>query len=77
MTPKGKNLADQRVILDPKNYNIAWIALHHIEAKAALHLLDERHLGRFAVSAGDDYVYQAGSMGGHNIIIATLPAGED
>ncbi|CAJ0543646.1 Ff.00g038550.m01.CDS01 [Fusarium sp. VM40] len=77
MSVTEKSYTDQKVILDPKNYDIAWIALHHIEAKAALHLLDERHCGRFAVSAGDNYVYQAGSMGGHNIIIATLPAGED
>jgi nucleoside phosphorylase len=77
MSTTEKNYADQKVILDPKNYDIAWIALDEIEAKAAFHLLDERHCGRFAVSVGDNYVYRAGSMGGHNIIIATLPAGEE
>ncbi|RYP37899.1 hypothetical protein DL767_002771 [Monosporascus sp. MG133] len=62
--------------LNPKNYTVAWIAPLEIEARAALHMLDERHQGRFAVSRGDDYVFHAGSMCGHNIIIATLPAGQ-
>lgn len=68
--------ASQTVALDPRDYTVAWIAPLEIEAKAALHLLDERHRGRFLVSRGDDYVFHAGLMGGHNIIIATLPAGQ-
>ncbi|RYP75460.1 hypothetical protein DL771_002345 [Monosporascus sp. 5C6A] len=63
--------------LDPKNYTVAWIAPLEIEARAALYMLDERHQGRFAVSRGDDYIFHAGSMCGHNIIIATLPAGQE
>lgn len=62
--------------LDPTKYAVAWIAPLEIEARAALHMLDERHQGRFPVSRGDDHVYHAGAMGGHNIIIATLPAGQ-
>ncbi|KAJ3494312.1 hypothetical protein NLG97_g4162 [Lecanicillium saksenae] len=62
--------------LDPMKYAVAWIAPLEIEARAALHMLDERHQGRFPVGRGDDYVYHAGTMGGHNIIIATLPAGQ-
>ncbi|KAH7462908.1 hypothetical protein FOMA001_g18466 [Fusarium oxysporum f. sp. matthiolae] len=69
--------ARRTVILDPKNYKVAWIAPLEIEAKAALCLLDERHRGRFPVDRGDDYVFHAGAMGGHNIIIATLPAGQE
>ncbi|RKK76432.1 hypothetical protein BFJ71_g16945 [Fusarium oxysporum] len=72
-----RNHAGQTGILDPKDYKIAWIAPLEIEAKAALYLLDERHHGRFPVDRGDDYVFQAGVMGGHNIIIATLPAGQE
>lgn len=64
-------------ILDPNNYTVAWIAPLEIEAQAALHMLDERHHGRFSVCRGDDYIYHAGEMGGHNIIIATLPAGQE
>ncbi|RYP93106.1 hypothetical protein DL770_000763 [Monosporascus sp. CRB-9-2] len=63
-------------LLDPKNYTVAWIAPLEIEARAALYMLDERHQGGFPVTRGDDYIFHAGSMCGHNIIIATLPAGQ-
>ncbi|RSL94793.1 hypothetical protein CDV31_014157 [Fusarium ambrosium] len=63
--------------LDPALYTIAWIAPLEIEAQAALHMLDQRHKGRFPVSRGDDYVFQAGDINGHNIIIATLPEGQE
>ncbi|KAF4457801.1 kinesin light chain [Fusarium austroafricanum] len=69
--------AGRTVILDHKDYKVAWIAPLEIEAKAALYLLDERHRGRFPVDRGDDYVFHAGAMGRHNIIIATLPAGQE
>ncbi|GKT97978.1 transcription factor [Fusarium langsethiae] len=69
--------ADHTIILDPKDYQVAWIAPLEIEAKAAMYLLDEQHRGRFPVSRGDEYVYRAGSMAGHNIIIVTLPAGQE
>ncbi|KAF9779925.1 hypothetical protein IL306_001095 [Fusarium sp. DS 682] len=29
------------------------------------------------ISPGDDYIFEAGAMGGHNVIIATLPAGQE
>ena len=63
--------------LDPGLYTVAWIAPLEIEAQAALHMLDHRHRGRFPMSRGDDYVFQAGDMCGHNVIIATLPAGQE
>lgn len=63
-------------LLDPKIYTVAWIAPLQIEAQAALHMLDTRHQGRFPVSRGDDYVYRAGEIRGHNVVIATLPAGQ-
>lgn len=63
--------------LNPKVYNVAWIAPLEIEAQAALHMLDKRHRGRFPVSRGDDYVFHAGEMGGYNMVIATLPAGQE
>lgn len=62
--------------LDPSLYTVAWIAPLEIEARAALHLLDNRHRGRFPLTPGDDYIFQAGDACGHNIIIATFPAGE-
>ncbi|KAF4466642.1 Pfs NB-ARC and Ankyrin domain [Fusarium albosuccineum] len=63
--------------LDPALYTVAWLAPLEIEARAALHLLDNRHRGRFPLGRGDDYVFQAGDVCGHNVIIATLPAGQE
>ncbi|KAF5710521.1 calcium-independent phospholipase A2 [Fusarium mundagurra] len=63
--------------LDPTLYTIAWIAPLEIEAQAALRMLDNRHDGRFPVNRGDDYIFSAGDINGHNIIIATLPAGQE
>lgn len=77
MLPIRGARAQQTGHLDPKDYAVAWIAPLEIEARAALHLLGERHHGRFPVSRGDDYVFYAGKMEGHNIIIATLPAGQE
>ncbi|KAH7239941.1 uncharacterized protein BKA55DRAFT_542540 [Fusarium redolens] len=77
MSTTQRSHADRTGTLDPRDYKIAWIAPLEIEAKAALYLLDERHRGRFPVDRGDDYVFQAGVMGGHNVIIATLPAGQE
>ncbi|KAJ3496400.1 hypothetical protein NLG97_g2685 [Lecanicillium saksenae] len=70
-------LPSHTIKLNPDDYSVAWIAPLEIEAQAALQLLDHRHLGRFPVSRGNDYVYHAGSMGGHNIVIVTLPAGQE
>ncbi|XTI92012.1 hypothetical protein V2W45_1333867 [Cenococcum geophilum] len=63
--------------LDPELYTVAWFAPLEIEAQAALHMLDNKHRGRFPMGRGDDYVFQAGDMCGHNVIIATLPAGQE
>ncbi|EWG47495.1 hypothetical protein FVEG_16143 [Fusarium verticillioides 7600] len=63
--------------LDPALYTIAWIAPLEIEAQAALHMLDNRHDGRFPVNRGDDYIFSAGDINGHNVIIATLPTGQE
>ncbi|XWW93409.1 hypothetical protein V2A60_001342 [Cordyceps javanica] len=63
--------------LNPELYTIAWIAPLEIEARAALLLLDQRHTGRFEVGPGNDYIYQAGEICGHNVIIASLPIGQE
>ncbi|SCN97641.1 related to calcium-independent phospholipase A2 [Fusarium fujikuroi] len=63
--------------LDPALYTIAWIAPLEIEAQAALHMLDNCHDGRFPTSRGADYIFSAGDINGHNVIIATLPAGQE
>ncbi|TDZ21420.1 hypothetical protein Cob_v005523 [Colletotrichum orbiculare MAFF 240422] len=63
--------------LDRNRYTVAWIAPLEIEARAALHMLDERHMGRFSVSRGDDYTFLAGTMCGHDVVIGTFPAGQE
>ncbi|KAI6392296.1 hypothetical protein MCOR24_009952 [Pyricularia oryzae] len=63
--------------LDPEIYTVAWIAPLEIEARAALHMMDYLHPGRFPMGRGDDYVFRAGECGGHNTVIATLPAGQE
>ncbi|CAH0034532.1 unnamed protein product [Clonostachys rhizophaga] len=63
--------------LNPLDYTVAWIAPLEIEAQVALHLLDKRHQGRFPLRRGDDYIFQAGEVCGHNVVVATLPAGQE
>ncbi|KAI7911451.1 hypothetical protein M0657_010955 [Pyricularia oryzae] len=53
--------------LDPEIYTVA----------AALHMMDCLHPDRFPMGRGDDYVFRAGECGGHNTVIATLPAGQE
>ncbi|KAL4756046.1 5'-methylthioadenosine/S-adenosylhomocysteine nucleosidase family protein [Aspergillus foveolatus] len=62
--------------LDPNLYTVAWIAPLEIEVQAALQMLDKVHTGGFPVSPGDDYVFHAGEIQGHNIVIATFAAGQ-
>ncbi|KAH8698464.1 nucleoside phosphorylase domain-containing protein [Talaromyces proteolyticus] len=62
--------------LDPNLYTVAWIAPLEIEARAALHILDNRHRGRFPWRHGYNHLFHAGDINEHNVIIATLPQGE-
>ncbi|KAL4766778.1 hypothetical protein BDW60DRAFT_201717 [Aspergillus nidulans var. acristatus] len=62
--------------LDPDLYTVAWIAPLEIEVQAALQMLDKVHTGGFLVSPGDDYVFHAGEIQGHNIVIAIFAAGQ-
>ncbi|KAH6697589.1 nucleoside phosphorylase domain-containing protein [Plectosphaerella plurivora] len=63
--------------LDPARYTIAWIAPLPIEAQAALNALDHKHAGRFSLGRGDDYVFRGGDINGYNVVVATLPAGQE
>jgi nucleoside phosphorylase len=63
--------------LNFEHYTVAWIAPLEIEAQAAWYMLDHEHKGNFTTNRGDDYVYIAGDINGHNVIIATFPAGHD
>ncbi|KAL6406440.1 putative nacht and wd domain protein [Ilyonectria robusta] len=62
--------------LDPALYTIAWIAPLEIEARAALCLFDKVHDGDFPLARGSDYVFNAGTVCGHHIVLATLPPGQ-
>lgn len=62
--------------LNPDQYTVAWLAVLPIEAEAALAALDRRHGGTFETVQGDDYIYHAGEINGHNTVIATWPAGQ-
>jgi nucleoside phosphorylase len=64
-------------ILDPATYTVAWIAPLFIEAQVALLMLDKQHPGDFIVRPGDDYIYLAGEINGHNVVIATFPPEHD
>jgi len=59
------------------DYTVAWIAVLQIEAEAALGMLDKRHKGQFESTKGDDYLYFAGEVNGHNVVVATLPSGQN
>jgi nucleoside phosphorylase len=62
--------------LDPNLYTVAWIAPLEIEVQAAKHMLDKVHTGGFPVGPGDDYLFHAGEIHGHNVVIATFAAGQ-
>lgn len=63
-------------LLNHNDYTVAWIAVLQIEAKAALGVLDKKHDGHFESVPGDDFIYTGGEINGHNLVIATLPAGQ-
>jgi nucleoside phosphorylase len=62
--------------LNPELYTVAWIAPLEIEARAALCVFDQIHDGDFPVARGHDYVFNAGTICGHNVVLATLPPGQ-
>src|SRR5271170_6393713 len=63
--------------LSYEDYTILWIAVLPIEAEAALGMLDNEHDGYFESVRGDDYIYIGGDINGLNVVIATLPAGQN
>lgn len=63
--------------LYPSDYTIAWIAVLRVEAEAALGMLDTRHAGYFETTRGEDYLYIPGSINNHNVVIITLPVGQN
>lgn len=63
-------------LLNHDDYKVAWIAVLQIELIAALKALDKRHEGQFPTGDRDDYLYIAGEINNHNIVVASLPEGQ-
>ncbi|KAI8959587.1 nucleoside phosphorylase domain-containing protein [Daldinia sp. FL1419] len=57
-------------------YTIGWICAIEPELIAALELLDKRHDQPEGLPPNDTNAYVLGEMGGHKIVIASLPDGE-
>ncbi|KAF3177484.1 hypothetical protein TWF788_007687 [Orbilia oligospora] len=64
-----------RPILPNSHYTVAWICALPVERTAGCSMLDVEHDGPSEVSPGDENSYQLGSIGKHNIVIASLPLG--
>jgi nucleoside phosphorylase len=61
--------------LTSQDYTVGWVCALPIELAAAREMLDEEHQG-LPQDANDSNIYTLGHMGGHNIVIACLPAGQ-
>lgn len=61
--------------LTHESYTIGWICSLDIELAAAMQMFDVAHQSLRQV-AGDKNSYMLGSMCGHNVIVAVLPAGQ-
>ncbi|KAI0160665.1 hypothetical protein GGR57DRAFT_389579 [Xylariaceae sp. FL1272] len=60
------------VRLDHVRYSVGWICALHIEMAAAIAMLDTVH-ERLAQDPTDSNTYALGSIGHHNVVIASLP----
>jgi nucleoside phosphorylase len=61
--------------LKVEDYTVGWISALPIELAAATTMLDEEHEG-LPQDPTDTNIYTFGSISGHNIVIACLPAGQ-
>jgi nucleoside phosphorylase len=61
-------------LLTHQEYTVGWICALPSELTAAIAMLDEEHLP-LKQYPNDDDSYILGKMGGHNVVIACLPAG--
>ncbi|KAG5755895.1 hypothetical protein H9Q70_001491 [Fusarium xylarioides] len=58
---------------DPNSYTVGWICAVTTEIVAAKAVLDKEHLKPDTLPLNDNNTYTFGEIGGHNIVIATLP----
>ncbi|TFB03806.1 hypothetical protein CCMA1212_004252 [Trichoderma ghanense] len=61
---------------DPNIYTVGWICALATELVAAKAFLDQEHQRPSYLAKHDNNSYSLGSMGGHNVVIAVLPAKE-
>ncbi|KAH7138663.1 kinesin light chain [Dendryphion nanum] len=73
-TPHGNDLPMRRRLRHDE-YTVGWICALPIEFAAAQEMLDEKH-DDLERDSHDKNVYSLGSVGGHNVAIACLPAGQ-
>jgi nucleoside phosphorylase len=68
--------SSESIQLRREDYTVGWVCALPVELAAALEMLDEEHhdLERDPAD-NDDNVYALGSISGHNVAIACLPAG--
>ncbi|XP_014561660.1 hypothetical protein COCVIDRAFT_22261 [Bipolaris victoriae FI3] len=60
-----------------EDYTVGWVCALPIELAAAQEMLDEEHPDlKPDASNNDENLYALGSIGGHNVVIACLPAGQ-
>ncbi|OAQ60894.1 Pfs, NACHT and ankyrin domain-containing protein [Pochonia chlamydosporia 170] len=71
-------MASENALDNPDSYTVAWIAALPIERAAAEAMLDEEHAAPtgFTRHQTDTNVYTWGRVGEHNIVIASLAAGD-
>jgi hypothetical protein len=63
-------------VFEKYGYTIAWIAPLKNDALAARNMLDNVHNDvKFPAGKSDDYIYIAGDIHVHNVVIATIPSG--
>ena len=61
--------------LRPEDYTVGWVSALPVELAAAAELLDEEYED-IPQDPNDTNLYTLGRIGGHNIVIACLPAGQ-
>ncbi|KAG2414230.1 hypothetical protein HFD88_003421 [Aspergillus terreus] len=61
--------------LSHHDYTVGWVCALPVELTAAQELLDEDHQD-LPPNHNDSNIYTLGSIGGHNVVLACLPAGQ-
>ena len=74
--PRRRQQQETSIKRSNSEYTVGWICAVVTELVAAQLFLDERHQRPEAQASNDTNTYTLGSIGGHNVVIASLPDGE-